>query len=102
MSSVASGIEKLRAIGNYIKLRVPHTLTNIATGSLTHTTLSFINGDIPSKLALAFVKSARVIGSWTHSPRKFEMFGLTSLVCKVNGIPLYNLPFINPIGPYMN
>ena len=24
---------------------------------------------------------------------KFEIFGLSSLVCKVNGIPLYNLSF---------
>ena len=30
-----------------------------------------------------------------NSPHKFEMFELSSLVCKVNGIPLYNLSFDN-------
>jgi len=96
MSSVALAVEKLRANGNNIKLLVPHTITNqrhIAVGSRTFTDSSFINGEIPSKLALAFVKSASAIGSWTECPHKFEMFGLSSLVCKVNGIPLYNLSF---------
>jgi hypothetical protein len=44
-------------------------------------------------LALAFVKSATLVGSWTDSPHKFELFGLSSLVYKENGIPLYNLSF---------
>ena len=61
-------------------------------GSRTYTDSSFINGEISSKLALAFVKSASAIGSLTNSPHKFEMFGLSSLVCKVNR-PLYNLSY---------
>jgi hypothetical protein len=59
MSSVALAMEKLRASGNKIKLLVPHTIINqrhIATGSRTFTDSSFINGEISSKLALAFVK----------------------------------------------
>jgi hypothetical protein len=96
MTSVALAVEKLRASGNKIKLLVPHTITNqrhIARGSRTFTDSSFINGKILSKLALAFVKSASAIGSWTGCLHRFEMFGLSSLVCKVNGIPLYNLSF---------
>jgi len=56
-------------------------------------TLKFISGEIPSKLALAFLRSASVTGSWTSSSHEFEMFGLSYLVHKVNGIPLYNLSF---------
>ena len=83
MSSVALAIEKLRASGNNIKLLVPHTITNqrhIATGTCTYTDSSFINTELPSKVALAFVKGASAIGSWTNSPHNFEMFGLSSLV----------------------
>ena len=61
MSSVALETEKLRASGNFIKLFVPHTNTtqqHIATVSRTYTDSSFINGGIPSKHALALVKSA--------------------------------------------
>jgi len=96
MSSVALAVEKLRANGNNIKLLVPHTITNqrhIATGSRSYSDSSFINGEIPSKLALAFVKSGSAVGSWTESPHDFNFFGLSSLVCKVNGIPLYTLSF---------
>ena len=96
MSSVALAIEKLRASGNNIKLLVPHTITNprhIDTGTCTYIDSLFINGEIPSKLALAFVKTACAVGTWTKSPNKFEKFGLSSLVCKVNGIPFYNLSF---------
>jgi hypothetical protein len=98
MSSVALAVEKLRANGNNIKLLVPHTVTNqrhIATGSRNYTDSSFISGEIPSKLALAFVRSASAVGSWTTSPHDFNFFGLSSLVCKVNGVPLYNLSFDN-------
>ena len=66
---------------------------NIATGSLTYTDSSFIDGDIPSKLILAFVISARAVGSWIHLLHKLEMFSPSCLVCKVNGIPVYNLSF---------
>jgi hypothetical protein len=98
MSSVTFAGEKLRASINNIKLLVPHTIINqrhIATGSRTFTDSSFINDEIPSKSALAFVKSASAIGLWTGCPNKFEMFGLSSLVCKANGILLYNLSFDN-------
>jgi hypothetical protein len=96
MSSVALAVEKLRASGNNFKLIVPHTNTNqchIVMGSRTYTNSSFINGENPSKLALELVKSASSIGSWMSYPHKFEIFGLLSLVCQVNGIPLYNLSF---------
>ena len=96
MRSVALAIEKLRASGNDSKLLVRHTITNqrhIATRTSTYTDSSFINGEIRSKLALAFVKSASTFGSWTNSQHKFKMFGLSSLVCKLNGILLYNLSF---------
>ena len=59
MSFDALAMEKLRATGNYIKLLVPLTITNqrhTAIGSSTNTNSSFINIEIPSKLALAFVK----------------------------------------------
>ena len=84
----------LRASGNTIKLHDPHTITterHIATDSCNFTDSSFISGEIPSKLALAFVKCASGIGSWTSCLQKFEMFGLSSLVCTVNGIPFYNV-----------
>ena len=71
MSSIALAIEKLRASENNIKLLVSHTITNkqhIATGSSTYKESSFINGEIPSKFALVFVKSASILGSWTSSP----------------------------------
>jgi hypothetical protein len=96
MWNLLGTVEKRRASGNNIKLLVPHTITNqrrIATGSRTFTDSPLINGEIPSKLALAFVKRASATGSGTGCPYKFEMFGLSSLVCKVNGIPLYNLSF---------
>jgi hypothetical protein len=59
MTSVALAMEKLRASGNKIKLLVLHTITNqrhIATGSRTFIDSSFMNGELPSKLALAFLK----------------------------------------------
>ena len=65
MSSVALAIEKKRANGNNIKLRVPHTFTDqrhIATGSRTYTDSSSIKGEIPSKLTLAYVKSGSAVG----------------------------------------
>ena len=96
-SSAALAIEKLRASGNNIKLLVPHTNTNyqhIAT-SLSAYTVSFffINGEMLLKITLSFVKSASIVGRWTSFPHEFEIFGLSSVVCKVNGIPLYNLLF---------
>ena len=96
MSSVALEIEKLRASGNNIKLFVPHTITNqqhIATGARTYTDSSFINGEILPKLALAFVKSTSAIRLCTRSQHKIKIFSLSSLVCKSNGIRLYNLSF---------
>ena len=96
MSSHAFATEKSRASGSFIKLNVPKKFTNqgyIATITRTYTDTSFINGDIPSKLALGFVKSAKAVGLWTNSPHNFEVFGLSSLVCKSNKIPLYNLSF---------
>ena len=96
MTSFALVIEKLRTSGNNIKPFVPHTITNqrhIATGSRTCTDSSSINSEIPLKLALAFVKGASSFDSWTSSSYKFKMFGLSSLVCKVNGVPLYNVFF---------
>ena len=96
MSSVVVSIEKLRVSGNHIKLLFPHTITHlrhIATGTRTYTNMSFTKGEIPSKLALAFVKSASAVGSWTNSPHEFEMFGFSSPICNVNGIPLYSLSF---------
>ena len=96
MSFVALAIEKLRVSVNNNKLLAPRTIDNrrhIATGSSTYTDSSFINGEFPSKLTLAFVKRASAIGLWTSPPRKFEMFGLYTLVCKVNGIPLDILSF---------
>ena len=90
MSFVALAIEKLRANGNNIKLLIPHTITSqwyISTGLNTYINSLFINGKIPSKLALAFRKSAGALESWTNSPHKVEMFGLSSLVYKINGIP---------------
>ena len=90
MSSVALSIDKLRANGSNIKLFVPHIITNqhqITTGSRTYADSSFINGEIPSNLALAFVNSANAVGSWTNSPQKFEMFGLSNLLRKLTGIP---------------
>ena len=86
MSSVALAVAKLGASGNNIKLLVPHSTNNkshIVTGSRTFADSSFISGEIPTKLALKFVKSANAIGSWTSSPKKFEMFGVSSLVCKL-------------------
>ena len=53
----------------------------------------FTNGKILSKLVLDSIKSASAIGSETNSPFKLDMFELLSLVCKVNGILLYNLSF---------
>ena len=64
MSYLTLAIDKLRASRNNIKLLVPHKITNqrhIATDTLTHTDSSFINGEIPSKLAFAFVKSASAV-----------------------------------------
>ena len=58
MSSVALAIKRLRASGTNIKLLVALTITNqrhIADGLRTFTDFSVINGEIPSKLALAFV-----------------------------------------------
>ena len=71
-----------------------YAITNqrrIASDKRTYTNSSFFNVAVPSKLALAFVKSASAFGSRINSPHKFGMFGLSSLVCKVNGIPLYDL-----------
>ena len=105
MSSVALAIEKLRASGNNIKLLVPHTIANqrhIVTGSSTYTDSSFIDGKIPSKHALSFVKSASAIGSWTSSPHEFELFGSSSLVCKEMEFLSTVCSLLNPIGPYMN
>ena len=42
---------------------------------------------------MASVKSASTVGSCINSPYNFEIFELLSLVCKVNGIPVYNLSF---------
>ena len=59
MSYPDLAMEKLRASQNNIKLLFPFTITshrNIATGTHTYTDLSFINGEIPSKLALHFQK----------------------------------------------
>ena len=42
---------------------------------------------------MAFVKSASAVGTWTNSSYKFEMFGHSTLVCKVNKISPYNLFF---------
>ena len=75
--SVALAVERLKSSGNNTKLLVPHTITNqrdITTGSRTFTYYSFSNSGIPSKLAIAFVKSAIARGSWTNSSHKFEMF----------------------------
>ena len=96
MSSLASAIEKLRAIGNNIKLLVPHTIMNqrhIATHTRTYTDSLIINDEIPSKIALAFVKRASALESWTNSPKKFRIFGISFLVCEVNEISLHNLCF---------
>ena len=71
MSSIALAIEKLGASENNIKMLVSLTITNqqhIATGPSTYNESSFINVEIPSKLALVFVKSASILGSWTSSP----------------------------------
>ena len=64
-----------------------------ATCTRTYTDSSFINGEIPLKLALAFVKSASAVGPWTNFSHKFEVFFLSYLVFKVNGNPLYKLSF---------
>jgi hypothetical protein len=64
MSSVALTIEQLRTAGNNIKLLVPHTITNqrlIATGTRFYVDSSFINGEIPSKSALVFIKIASAV-----------------------------------------
>jgi hypothetical protein len=85
MSSVALAVEKLRNNGNNIKPLVPHTITNqrhIATGSRNYTNSSFINGEIKSKLGLAFVKSASTIGSWTASPHDFHFLVSLALCAK--------------------
>ena len=95
MSSAALVIENLRVSRKNIKL-VPHTVTNqrhFATGSWHYTNSSFINGEIPSKLASVFIKSASAIGLWINLPHKFEMFGLLSLINKANWISLYNISF---------
>jgi len=42
---------------------------------------------------MAIVKSAGEIGSGINSLHIFEVFGLLSLVCKVNRIPLLSLSF---------
>ena len=85
MNSVALAIEKFRPSGNNIKLLVPHSITNrrhIAMSTRNYTDSSFINGEIPSKLPLVFIKNAYAVGSWNDSRHKFEMFGLSSLVLK--------------------
>ena len=66
---------------------------HIAADSRTYRDSSCVNGEILSKLALTFVKSTSAVGSWSDSPHKFERFGLSSRVSKVNRIPLYNLFF---------
>ena len=74
MSSVALAIEKLRASGNNIKLVVPHTITNrrnFATRSRTYNDSLYINGDIPSKFTLAFVKSATQLDHGQIPPMNF-------------------------------
>ena len=79
MSSLALVFEKLRASGSNIKLLVPYTMTNqrhITKSTRAYSHSSFINGEIPSKLALVFVRSASAVESWTNSPHKLEMFGL--------------------------
>jgi len=86
MSSVALAIEKLRASGRNIYLLVPYKSKNqrlIGIGSRTCTHSSFFNRKIQSELTLAFVKRASAVGSWPNSPHNLEMFGLSSLVCKV-------------------
>ena len=57
----------------------------------------------PLKIHISLVKSANDVGTWTKLPQDLKFFGLSSLVRKVNGIPLYNLSFDkNPTELYMN
>jgi len=94
MSFAASAIEKLRSSGNKFKLLIPHTITKqllLFAGERTCTDSSFFNGEIFLKLVLYFVKSTNAIGSRTNSPHKFEMLGISTLICKVNVMLIYNL-----------
>ena len=96
MSSFASVIEKLRAGAKNIKLLFLTTIVNqrhIATGSRTYTSFSFGIRKFPSKLVLAFLKSASTVGSWRASQHKIELFGLSNLVFKVTMTLLYNMSF---------
>ena len=70
ISPDALAVEKFRANGNNIKLLVPHKITNqriFVTDNCTYNDSLFIDGEIPTKFALAFFKSANAVGSWTNS-----------------------------------
>ena len=66
MCFVALTVETSRSSGYIIKLLVPHTIMNqrhIATTARSYTDSSFMNGEIPLKLTLAFAKMSVL---WDH------------------------------------
>ncbi|KAK2708833.1 hypothetical protein QYM36_014453 [Artemia franciscana] len=66
----------------------------IPTGSLYFAESSFTTyGHLPSKVILGLVKTSNQLGSYESSPFKFELFHLSSLHFKVNGLPIYSLSF---------
>ena len=105
MISVALAVEKLKASGNSNKLLVTYTITSrrhIAMGSSTLTNSSFINGEILSKLALAFSKVLVLSdgGQVAHSNLNCLNFPLLCGKYMKSHFTIYHL--INPIGHTMS
>jgi hypothetical protein len=76
-------LSKSNAIYNFTKTEIKSY--TIAQGAFNYTSEDFFNGDIPSRLFVAFISSAGFNGDYKLSPYNFKHYHASSLSVTVDG-----------------